>query len=152
MLIRAAVEGDRGIVIVRPSSSSIGRLLEFQDETYNIQGQAFDNNGRPIAVGTPARVTPGDQVTYANPRVQVRDIAGNVIAAVRPSPTAPGSIATITFSRVYTATPLAIAIHDHSTVSADLYVSARSASSFTVSTRKALQGGSIVSFDYTVTA
>ncbi len=152
LLIKAAAEGDRGLAIVRPSPSATNRLLEFQDETNTIQGQAFDSNGRPIAVGTPARVTPGAQVTYANPGVQVRDIAGNVNAAVRPSPTAPGTIATITFSRPYAATPLAITINDHSAVAADLYVSARSAGSFTVSTRKALQGGSMLNFDYTVAA
>ncbi len=152
MLIKAAVDGDRGLAIVRPSSNATNRLLEFQDETFNIQGQAFDSNGRPVAVGTPAVVTKGAQVSYANPGVQVRDIAGNVVAAVRPSPTAPGTIATITFSRPYAATPLAITINDHSPVFADLYVSVRSPSSFTVSTRKALLGGSMLNFDYTVAA
>lgn len=152
LLIRAAATGDRGLVIVRPSNIATNRLMEFQDEAFNIQGQAFDANGRPMAVGTPARVTPGAQVSYANPGVQVRDIAGNIVAAVRPSPTVPGTIATVAFSRPYGAAPLAIAIHDHSPVFADLYVSARSASSFTVSTRKALQGGSMLNFDYTVTA
>ncbi len=152
MLIRAAVEGDRGLAIVRPSSTAVNRLLEFQDETYNIQGMAIDSNGRPVAVGTPARVTPGDQVSYANPRIQVRDIAGNVTAAVRPSPTAPGTVAIITFSRPYAQVPLFISVEDHSAIPSDLYVSARSATSFTVSTRVALKGGSILSFDYAVIA
>lgn len=152
MLIRAATDGDRGLAIVRPTSNATNRLLEFQDETYNIQGMSIDSNGRPVAVGTPARVTAGAQASYANPRVQVRDIAGNVTAAVRPSPTAPGIIATITFSRPYAAAPLSITINDQSAVASDLYVSARDASSFTVSTRKALVGGSIVNFDYTVDA
>lgn len=152
MLIRPATEGDRGLAIVRPSGSSMYRLLEFQDEAYAIQGQAFDSNGRPVAVGTPAVVTKGDQVSYANPRVQVRDIAGNITAAVRPSPTAPGTIATVTFSRAYSAAPLNITITDHSAVWANLYVSARSATGFTISTRNALQGGSILNFDYSVIA
>lgn len=152
MLIRAATDGDRGLAVVRPSSSATNRLMEFQDETFNIQGMAIDSNGRPVAVGTPPRVTAGDQVTYANPGVQVRDIAGNVSAAVRPSPTAPGTIATVTFSRPYAVTPLSIAIADHSAAAAELYVSARTASGFTVSTRNALQGGSIISFDYAVIA
>ncbi|HET9412342.1 MAG TPA: glycosyl hydrolase family 28-related protein [Candidatus Saccharimonadales bacterium] len=152
ILVKAASEGDRGLAIVRPTSNATNRLLEFQDEANNIQGQAFDSNGRPIAVGTPARVTVGTQVSYANPGVQVRDIAGNINAAVRPSPTEPGTIATVTFSRPYAAIPLAISINDHSPVSADLYVSARSTSSFTVSTRKALQGGSMLNFDYVVNA
>jgi hypothetical protein len=152
MLIRAGADGDKGLAIVRPSSSATNRLMEFQDETYNIQGQAFDSNGRPLAVGTPARVTAGDQVSYANPGIQVRDIAGNIVAAVRPSPTAPGIIATLTFSRPYAATPLKIAIHDHSAVWANLYVSARSTTGFTISTRNALQGGAMLNFDYSVTA
>lgn len=152
MLIRPSAEGDRGIAIVRPTSSSMYRLLEFQDETYNIQGQAFDSNGRPVAVGTPPVVTKGDQVTYANPKVQVRDIAGNITAAVKPAPTTPGTIATVTFSRAYVAAPLNIAITDHSATWANLYVSARSSTSFTISTRSALQGGSILNFDYSVIA
>ena len=152
MLIRPAAEGDRGLAMVRPTSSSMYRLLEFQDETYNIQGQAFDSNGRPVAVGTPPVVSKGDQVSYANPKVQVRDIAGNITAAVKPAPTAPGTIATVTFSRAFVAAPLYINITDHSTTWANLYVSARSATSFTVSTRNALQGGSILNFDYSVIA
>lgn len=152
MLIRPSTEGDRGIAIVRPTSSSMYRLLEFQDESYNIQGQAFDSNGRPVAVGTPPVVTKGDQVTYANPKVQVRDIAGNITAAVKPAPTAPGTIATVTFSRAYVAAPLNITITDHSATWANLYVSARSATSFTISTRNALQGGSILNFDYLIMA
>lgn len=152
MLIRPMTEGDRGLAIVRPTSSSMYRLLEFQDETYNIQGQAFDSNGRPVAVGTPPVVSKGDQVTYANPKVQVRDIAGNITAAVKPAPTAPGTIATVTFSRAYVAAPLNITITDHSATWANLYVSARSATSFTISTRNTLQGGSILNFDYSVIA
>lgn len=152
MLIKLASDADRGIAIVRSSRTATSRLLEFQDETNNIQGQAFDPNGRPIAVGTPPKVAAGAQVSYANPKIQVRDIAGNITAAIKPSPTAPGTIATVTFSKPYAATPLAIAIHDHSVISGDLYVSARSTTSFTVSTRTALRGGSIINFDYTVTA
>lgn len=152
LLIRPASEGDKGITIIRPSQTATNRLLEFQDEENNVQGQAFDSNGRPIAVGTPPAVTKGDQVSYANPDIQVRDIAGNITAAVRASSTAPGTIATVIFSRPYAAVPLAIAIHDHSVVSANLYVSARSSRGFTVSTRAALAGGSILNFDYTVTA
>lgn len=152
MLIKPAVEGDCGVVVVRPTNSSTTRLMEFQDETFNVQGLAIDSNGRPIAVGTPARVTPGEQVSYANPGIQVRDIAGNINAAVRPSPTAPGTIATITFSRPYNTPPLYISIADHSATPADLYVSSRSASAFTVSTRTALRGGMLITFDYSVVA
>lgn len=152
MLIKAAAGDDRGIAVVRPSATAFNRLLEFQDEKYAIQGMAIDANGRPTAVGTPAKVTKGAQVNYAQARVQVRDIAGNITAQVRPTPTAPGVIATITFSRPYPAIPLAIAIHDHSATSGNLYVSARSESSFTVSTRSALTPGAILNFDYTITA
>jgi hypothetical protein len=152
MLIRPAVEGDRGLAIVRPSSTATNRLMEFQDETFNIQGLSIDSNGRPVAVGTPPKVTAGTQVSYANPGLQVRDIAGNISVAVRPSPTAPGTIATVTFSRAYASAPLNIAINDHSAIAANLYVSARTTTSFTVSTRNALQGGSILNFDYSVIA
>lgn len=153
MLIRPAAEGDRGLAIVRPTSSSLRRLMEFQDETYNIQGLAIDSNGRPQAVGTPPRVTPGEQVSYANPRVQVRDVAGGVIAAVKATPAA-GTIATITFSRAYAETPLSIMITNQSAAvnSTDLFVSDRTTASFTVSTRTVPRGGSIVSFDYVVIA
>jgi hypothetical protein len=144
--------GDTGIVLIAPTGTSTTRLMQFEDQAHAVQGMAFDYDGRPLAMGTPARVTPGAQVTYANPGVQVRDIAGNVTAAVKPSPTAPGTIATITFSQPYTAAPLTIAIIDQSTVFANLYVSARSTTGFTVSTRNALQGGSMVNFDYSVIA
>ncbi len=152
MLIRPVADGDRGLTIVRPSSTATNRLFEFQDENHNIQGQAFDSHGRPIAVGSPPNVAKGDQVSYANPRVRVQDIAGNISAAVKPSPTAPGTIAIVTFSRPFATVPLVIAIHDHSAVWADLYVSARSETGFTISTRKALGGGAILNFDYTVSA
>ncbi len=152
LLIKAAVDGDRGLAIVRPGANATNRLLEFQDETFNIQGLSIDSNGRPVAVGTPAVVTKGAQVTYANPGLQTRDIAGNITAAVKPSPTAPGTIATITFSRPYNATPISIMLNDNSAIAANLYISARSASSFTVSTRSALPGGGLLNFDYLVMA
>lgn len=153
MLIKPAIEGDRGIAVVRPTASSLYRLMEFQDETFNIQGLAIDSNGRPQAVGTPPRVTPGEQVSYANPRIQVRDVAGGVIAAAKATPAA-GTIATVTFSRAYAQPPLSIMITDQSTAptSADLYVSDRTATSFTVSSRTVPRGGAIVSFDYVVIA
>lgn len=151
-LMRIATDSDRGLAIVRKSADATGRLIEFQDEANNIQGQAFDSGGRPVAVGTPPRVVAGAQVSYANPGVQVRDIAGNVQAAIKPSPTASGSIATIVFSRPYAQPPITIAIHDHSAVAANLYVSARNSTSFTVSTRTALQGGALLNFDYSVIA
>jgi len=151
MLIQADA-GDRGLAIIRPDSTDAGNLLEFQDEAHNLQGQAFDASGRPFAVGAPPHVAPGDQVSYAHPRDQVQDIAGNITAAVRHNPTTPGTIAVVTFSRPFARTPLAISINDHSVVSSDLYVSARSSRGFTISTRTALQAGSIVSFDYTVAA
>ncbi|HVQ44319.1 MAG TPA: glycosyl hydrolase family 28-related protein [Candidatus Saccharimonadia bacterium] len=152
MLIKAAVEGDRGLAIVRPTSTATNRLLEFQDEAFAIQGLSIDSNGRPVVVGTPPHVTPGAQVSYANPGVQVRDVAGNIVAAVRPSPTAPGAIATVTFSRPYAVAPLTIMLTDHSAVAANLYVSARSTAGFTVSTRNALAGGSLLNFEYLVVA
>jgi hypothetical protein len=140
------------MVIVRPTSTSTFRLMEFQDEAYNIQGFAIDAGGRPMAVGTPPVVARGAQTNYAQPNVQVRDIAGSVKAEVRPTPTAPGTIATVTFSRPYVQAPLTITLTDHSAADSNLYVSARSATSFTVSTRSALVPGAIVVFDYTVVA
>jgi hypothetical protein len=151
-LIHPTAEGDRGLVIVRPTTTATNRLMEFQDETHNIQGMAIDSNGRPQAVGTPPQVTAGSQVSYANPRVQVRDMAGTITAAVRPSPTAPGTIARVTFSRPYAQAPLFITLADHSATPGDLYVSSRSQNSFVVSTRRALRGGSILNFDYAVIA
>lgn len=152
MLVRPGAEGDRGLAIVRPTAKSAGRLMEFQDETYNLQGVAFDAAGRPVAVGTPPRVTAGDQVSYANPGIQVRDVAGNITVAVKASPTAPGTIATVAFSRPYASTPQAIMLQDNSGTSASLYISSRSATGFTISTRAPLQGGSLLNFDYTVIA
>jgi len=150
-LIKAASDGDKGLAIVRPSASATNRLLEFQDQAYNIQGLAIDSNGRPLGVGTPPVVTRGEQVSYANPNPQVRDIGGSIIAAIKASPTAPGTIATITFSRPFLAPPLTIIIGDQSAATPGaLYVSSRSVSGFTVSTRAALPGGSIIAFDYNV--
>lgn len=151
-LLIKPVEGDRGLAILRPSVEAGNYLLEFQDESHDIQGLAFDFNGRPVAVGAPPNVAPGEQVSYANPHIQVRDVAGSVTAAVRHDPTAPGTVAKVTFSRPYASVPLGITINDHSDTASDLYVSARSEKGFTVSTRKALRAGSILNFDYAVIA
>jgi hypothetical protein len=152
MLLKGAADDDKGMAIVRPSANATKRLLEFQDETNNIQGMGFEFYGRPVAVGTPPKVVKGAQVNYANPGAQVRDIAGNIVGIVRPTPTAPGVIATVTFSKPFAAAPLAITINDHSPVDANLYVSARDALGFTVSTRSALTPGAAINFDYTVIA
>ncbi len=152
MLIRTASPQDLGLVIVRPGSATTRRLVEFQDEDHNPQGMAIDSNGRPVAVGTPPQVTAGTQANYARPHPQVRDMAGAVIAEVRPTPTAPGTIATVIFSRPYAEVPLYISLFDHSGMPGDLYVSARNKNGFTVSTRKALPGGTILHFDYAVIA
>lgn len=150
LLIRLAAGDDRGIAVVRPSATAFNRLLEFQDENYTIQGQAFDSAGRPLAVGTPPKVTPGAQASSAKPRVQVRDVAGSITAQVRPTPTARGAIATITFSRPFISPPLTIVLADHSDTQSNLYVASRSTTGFTVATRSALTPGSIVNFDYSV--
>lgn len=150
-LLIQAEAGDRGVAIIRPPGPALSHLIEFQDEDHHVQGQAFDSRGRPLAVGSVPNVAPGDQVNYANPGSQVRDIAGNITAAVRSEQTAPGTIATVTFSQPYAKVPLAIAINDHSGVSGDLYVSDRSKRGFTVSTRQALRSGLLLNFDYVVT-
>lgn len=152
MVVRPATGADKGVAIVRPSATAVGRLLEFQDEAYQVQGLAYDAHGRPVAVGTPARITAGGQVSYANPGAQVRDVAGNIVAAVRPSPTEPGDIATVTFSRPYAAPPLSIMLFDNSPTDAHLYVASRTERGFTVATRSALRGGSTIKFDYIVVA
>lgn len=152
MLVRAADGGDRGLVVRRPSATANNRLVEFRDEQNVGQGQAFDAIGRPVAIGTPAVVTKGTQTNYAHRQVQTRDIAGSITAQIRPAPTAPGTIATVTFSQAYTEPPLFITIADHSRKAADLYVSSRSATSFTVSTRSPLTPGAIVNFDYSIIA
>ena len=151
-LIKLAAGDDRGLAIMRPSRAATGRLIEFQDEAHTIQGLAIESGGRPLAVGTPPRVTKGVQTNYAKPRLQVRDMAGAITAAVRATPTAPGTIATITFSRPYAQTPLFITLADHSRIQGNLYVSSRDKNSFTVSTRMALPSGSVLNFDYAVIA
>jgi len=152
LIVRGGAGNDRGLAVVRPSGTAMNRLMEFQDEVATIQGQAWDFRGRPQAVGTPARVTPGAQVNYANPQPQVRDIAGTIRAQVRPTPTAPGVIATVTFSQPYLQVPLVITIHDNSVISGNLYISASSTTGFTVSTRAALAAGITLNFSYTVIA
>ncbi len=148
-LIKMANDTDRGLTIIRKSATATGRLVEFQDENFNIQGISFDAYGRPISVGRVSNVAPGDQVTYANVRVQARDTGGSVAAAMKVNPV-PGSIAFITFFKPYPNVPLTITLTDHSSIEASLYVSARSTTGFTVSTRKTLPGGSLINFDYMV--
>jgi len=152
MLIRPVSANDLGLAIIRPSSTATHRLMEFQDEAHNPQGLAIDSNGRPIAVDKPPRVTRGTQANYARPDPQVRDIAGAITAQMRPLPTAKGTIATVTFSRPYAATPLYINLADNSTTTGDVYVSARSRNGFTISTRKALPGLTILHIGYVVIA
>ncbi|HEX6462482.1 MAG TPA: glycosyl hydrolase family 28-related protein [Candidatus Saccharimonadales bacterium] len=149
LLIKMANDTDRGLTIIRKSATATGRLIEFQDENFNVQGIAFDAHGRPLSVGRVANVAPGDQVAYANVRVQARDTGGSVAAAMKDSP-ASGSIAVITFFKPYPYVPLSIMLTDHSPQPSDLYVSARSTTGFTVSTRKVLPGGSMIHFDYMV--
>lgn len=146
-LIKMANDTDRGLTIIRKSATATGRLVEFQDENFNLQGISFDAYGRPLSVGRVANIAPGDQVAYANVRVQARDTAGSVAAAMKVTP-APGSIAVITFFKPYPNIPLAITLTDHSSIEAGLYVSTRSTTGFTVSTRKTLPGGAAISFDY----
>lgn len=152
-LIRPAAEGDRGVAIVRPSSTATSRLLEFQDETYNVQGMAIEAGGRPQAVGTPAKLTTGEQAASTAVRGLVRDLAGGVTATMRslPAPVA-GTVATITFARPFVQPPTYISIVDHSGSNAELYVVARSTTGFTVATRKALPAGGVVHFDYAIIA
>jgi hypothetical protein len=152
MLIRPASPNDLGLAIIRPASAATRRLMEFQDEAHNPQGLAIDSNGRPIAVGEPPQVTAGPQANYAKPDPQVRDMAGSITAEVRPSPTAKGAIASITFSRPYAAMPLYINLSDRSGRAGDLYVSSSNQNGFTVSTRRALPGGTILHFGYLVIA
>jgi hypothetical protein len=85
-------------------------------------------------------------------KATLNDVSGNITAAAIPSPTAQGTIATVAFSQPFTQTPQSIMITDQSAINANLYVSARSATSFTISTRNALQGGSLLNFDYMVVA
>jgi len=148
-LIKMANDTDRGLTIIRKSATATGRLVEFQDENNNIQGISFDAFGRPLSVGRVANVAAGDQVAYANVRYQARDTAGSVSAAMKTTPS-PGTIAVITFFKPYPNVPLSIVLTDQSNVESGLYVSARSTTGFTVSTRKTLQGGSQVNFDYMV--
>jgi len=148
-LVKMVTDTDRGLAVIRHSASSTGRMLEFQDETNNIQGITFDAYGRPLSVGKVANVSAGDQVAYANVRIQTRDTGGSVAAAMKVTPIA-GSIANITFSKPFPSVPQAIVITDHSPVASDLYISLRSTTGFTVSTRRVLQGGSLINFDYIV--
>jgi len=148
-LIKMANDADRGLTIIRKSATATGRLVEFQDENNNIQGISFDAYGRPLSVGRVANVAPGDQVAYANVRYQARDTGGSVSAAMKATPV-PGTIAVITFFKPYPNVPLSIVLTDQSNAPSDLYVSARSTTGFTVSTRKTLPGGSQINFDYMV--
>jgi len=152
MLIKPASADDLALAVVRPSGATARRLMEFQDEAHNPQGLAIDSNGRPVATGQPPKVTAGAQASYAKPDPQVRDMAGSITAEVRPSPTARGEIAIVLFSRPYATTPLYINLSDHSSTVGDLYVSARNQNGFTVSTRAALPGRTILHFDYSIIA
>lgn len=149
MLIKAA-EGDKGMTIVRPSATTTVRLLEFQDELNQVQGIAIDANGRPIAVGTPPKLTIGGQMATIGGQGTLRDIAGTVVGTVKASGTAPGSIATITFNRTWGTAPAAITLTDNSPTFASLYIISQTATEFLVGTRLALTPGSTVKFTYSI--
>lgn len=152
MLLKPNTATDKGLAIVRPSSTSTTRLLEFQDETYNLQGLGIDFYGRPLAYGTFVKIAPGDQAASANRLAQAHDMAGGITATIKASGTAPGTVAVITFTQPYANPPQYISVMDNSAAASNLYVSARSTTGFTVSTRTALTGGSVVNFDYAVIA
>lgn len=153
MLIKTLADTDRGLVITRPTGTSTNRLMEFQDETAAMQGLAIDSHGRPMAVGTAPKLTLGTQVSTANPNPQVRDVAGGITATVRASgSTAHGTVVIVTFSKPYAQTPSFISLADHSATSGSLYVSARSATGFTISMRAILPGNATLNFNYAVIA
>lgn len=139
---------DRGLAIRRNSSKSTGRMLEFQDETNNIQGISFDAHGRPVAVSSVCRVTPASKAAYAFVFPQARDAAGAVKVCM--STSAPGEVAQITFSKPYQEVPLSIVLSETGSANGELYVSAKSTTGFMVSSRKSMPGGTEFTFDYQV--
>ncbi len=141
--------GDVGLAVVRFSSSSTGDMMQFQDQTFAKDGHSWDAQGRPWANGTAPGIAAGAQSTSAAASGSATDTAGGITTTAKTTP-AIGAIVTVTFAVTYGTTPKAIILSDRSTLDRGIYVSAKSATAFTVSTRVAPATAEVVLFDYHV--
>jgi hypothetical protein len=113
--------------------------------------QRYQGAGHLIGAGGVPTVAAGAQAASAS-LVSGKDDAGRVTATALASGMAAGALATITFGSAYAAAPNDIQISDTSAVANSLYVSARSATSFTVSSRSAATASQVITFDFAVIA
>jgi hypothetical protein len=99
-------------------------------------------NGPAVAIGA--------QATAAALVAGSTDEAGQVTATALASAMAAGVIATVSFLKVKTAAPKAVILTDQSAVANGLYVSAKSTTGFTISSRSAATASQALKVDYHV--
>lgn len=110
--------------------------------------------GGTLAVLSPGLpiVAAGAQAATATADAGSTDEVASLTIAAKASGNAAGVLATVVFGTPRVATPRYIALGDRSAVSAGLYVSARSAAGFTISTRSAPTASQAIAVDYQIVA
>jgi hypothetical protein len=98
------------------------------------------------------RLTQGAQASASAAVGDLDDTVGSVTATALAAGMAAGVLFTITFTKPFPAVPRYVGLSDRSAVAAGLFVSAKTAASFTVSCRAALAASQVVLCDYRVAA
>ena len=119
--------------------------------TVGVTGKAVTLNGRRVSGASAVTIAAGGQAASAAAASNgANDSSGYVNVTAVASPVA-GTIATITYSTAYSATPkVTLTPRNAATVSAGLYVTSESASGFSVATANAPGASASLSFGYHV--
>lgn len=104
----------------------------------------------PNLSGVTPGVAAGASAATAATVGAITDTAGQVTATAPGTGMAAGPLAVVTFTRPRTTTPRAILLSDRSAVSAGIYVSAKSATGFTIAARTAPTASQVFTVDYAV--
>lgn len=125
--------------------------------TVTVLAAPYKRTGKTVGsnAGIPAAtVAAGAQAaTAAADTAGIADAAGSVAIAALASGNAAGAVCTVTFGETWGATPKSVQLQPRSAaaVSAGLWVSAKSATAFTVSAASAPGASASLAFDYAVT-
>ena len=127
------------------------RLTRKQAVTLGVQGQPVTIAGRIVSGAAAATVTPGAQSSAASAASNgANDTAGTVNATAGPAPGA-GTVVVVAFATAYTSVPhVSITATNLATAQARPYLSARSATGFTVSCEVPPAPGAALQLDYIV--
>lgn len=124
--------------------------------------EALINSGLATVVANPGgtpptftlggeRVTAGAQASAVKVNAEgANDTAGSVTVTALATGMAAGALFTVTFGTAYKAVPRAVLVHERGAVAVGAYVSAKSATGFTVSSRSAATASQVIPVDFHV--